>query len=67
MKKKFDKIAINLPCELNKKYKEMANTLGVPKTYLIITALNQYLDTKEAISILSKYIEKTEKAEKEGE
>ena len=58
MKKKYYKLVMNIPCEINKKYKEMADSLGVPKTYLIITALLQYLDSKEAISILSKFIEK---------
>ena len=58
MKNKYDKLVMNIPCEINKRYKEMASSLGVPKTYLITTALLQYLDSKEAISILSKFIEK---------
>lgn len=58
MKRNTEKLVMNIPVELNNKYKTMAENMGVPKSYLIITALNQYLDSKEAMKILGKFVEK---------
>lgn len=52
MKRNTEKLVMNIPVELNNKYKIMAENMGVPKSYLVITALTQYLDSKEALKIL---------------
>lgn len=65
MKRNTEKLVMNIPAELNNKYKTMAENMGVPKSYLVITALTQYLDSKEALKILGKFVDESYKPEEE--
>lgn len=55
--KKKVSVLLNLPVELNDKYKELAESQGVPKTYLFITALNTYLKTEKSVDLMSQMVE----------
>lgn len=54
--KKITQVLLNVPTELNKKYKLLAEQQGVPKSYLFMTALNYYLDYKDIIKSMPKII-----------
>lgn len=55
--KKITQVLLNVPNELNEKYKLLAGQQGVPKSYLFMTALNYYLDYKDIIKSMPKMIE----------
>lgn len=54
--KKVTQVLLNVPTELNDKYKLLAEQQGVPKSYLFMTALNYYLDYKDVIKSMPKII-----------
>lgn len=54
--KKITQVLLNVPNELNEKYKLLAEQQGVPKSYLFMTALNYYLDYKDIIKSMPKII-----------
>lgn len=49
-------VLLNLPVELNNKYKELADSLGVPKTYLFITALHDYFKNEKKFEVMSEMV-----------
>lgn len=54
--KKITQVLLNVPYELNEKYKLLSEQQGVPKSYLFMTALNYYLDYKDIIKSMPKII-----------
>lgn len=59
--KKITQVLLNVPTELNEKYKLLAVQQGVAKSYLFMTALNFYLDYKDIIKSMPKLINAIEK------
>lgn len=53
-KKKIEKknVIIQIPLDIENKYKEMAEKQGLPKSHMYLVALNFYLEYKDAMNSL---------------
>lgn len=60
-KKNLFYLGVNIPASLNDKLVDYSNKIGLPKTSLVILALNEYLDMKNNLETVKKAVDIYEK------
>lgn len=54
-------LGVNIPDELNNRLVDYSNRIGIPKTSLVILALNNYLNINDNMNTLKKAVDIYEK------